>query len=261
MNFLKGDIDHLGETLNATVEKGAAELQKGLDKNIKSASLELSANIEKIADRLDQTVLNVEASVKSAVEDASSALGQNIKNLSEEVNKHRNLTKDDITKLIDYACEKFDATIDRRLQETTARISTLVDEKVTTMRKNLSEAALEQKRTFIRNTLVALGSAIGIALISLAAKRFLNTPFDILSVFRIVLGALAAGGIISLGYRVFIRYQKQNQTKRDITTVLLGDAGIFSPKGLLFHLIFLLLGAILWLILALRPEWLGIQVG
>jgi hypothetical protein len=258
MNFLKGDIDHLGETLNATVEKGAVELQKGLDKNIRTASLELSTNIGQIADRLDQTVLNVESGLKSAVENASSALSQNIKSLSEEVNRHRNLTKEDITKLIDYTCEKFDATIDRRLQETTARISVLVDEKVTTMRKNLSEAALEQKRVFVRNTLIALGSAIGIALLSIAAQRHFNTSVDTLSVFRLVLGALATAGTISFGYRVFMRYQTRNKTERDITTVLLGDAGIFSPKGLLFHLIFLLVGTGLWLILLLKPEWFGI---
>ena len=258
MNFLKGDIDHLGDTLNSTVEKGAVELQKGLDKNIKAASLELSANIWQIADRLDQTVLNVESGLKSAVENASSALGQNIKSLSEEVNKHRNLTKEDITKLIDYACEKFDATIDRRLQETTARISTLVDEKVATMRKNLSEAAFEQKRVFVRNTLVALGSAIGVGLISIAAKRYLNTPFDGLSVFRIVLGALAVGGIISFVYRIVIRYQKKSEAERNISTILLGDSGIFSPKGLLFHLVFLFIGVVLWLLLAFKPEWFGL---
>jgi hypothetical protein len=258
MNFLKGDIDHLGETLNESVGKGVGELQKGLDRNIQTASRELSTNIAQIADRWDRSIVNVESGLKSAVENASEALGQNIKSLSDEINRHRNLTKEDVTALIDYACGKIDATLDRRVREVTEQVSALIDVKVSALRTNLSEAAVEQKRVFLRNALIAVGSALAVAGFSIATKRFSNTPLDALAIYRIVFGAFAAGGTVSFGYRFFTRYRKQDKTRRDLVKVLSGDAHVFSPKGLFAHLGLLVLGGALWLVLALRPEWFGL---
>ncbi|MDR3228819.1 MAG: hypothetical protein LBT53_05345 [Puniceicoccales bacterium] len=235
MNFLKGDIDHLGKTLTETVEKGADEMRKGLDHAVQAA----------------------QEGLRAAVHDASEALGQNINRLSEEVNKHRNLTKDDVTVLIDYACDRLDATVDKRIKEVLAQVSLMVDEKVTAARTGLSAAAAEQKRVFVRNMLVAIAGAVGVGLVSVAARRLSGTDFDTLAVFRIIFGALAAGGTVSFVYRVLARYLRMGKTERDLLRVVVGDARVLNPRGVLLHLLCLLVGLAFWTVLALKPEWLG----
>jgi len=260
--ILKNDIDHLGETLTATVKEGVADLQVGLEANIKHASAELSGNITRIADRLDTALDKAEQGLKSSVETASNALGENIRALSDAVTNHRNLAAGNIKELIDYAAERFDKTIEHRLAETVSTISKVVDEKVATMRRELAAAAGEQKRTWLRNILISLGATLVVAAIAITIKaaspKAAGEEFDLLMVFRVAIGAFAVAGTVSFVWRVVTRWRRLNPAERDLSTLLAGDTGVFSPRGVLAHLVLLVAGAALWAVLALKPEWLGL---
>ncbi|MDR1816821.1 MAG: hypothetical protein LBR07_01265 [Puniceicoccales bacterium] len=262
MKFFEGDIDHLGETLNETVKKGVVDLQAGLAENIRLASGELRENIAQIGDRLDTALDKAEQGLKSSVESASTALGENIRALSDAVTDHRNLASDNIKSLIDYAAERFDKTIEHRLGETVATISKVVDEKVATMRRELADAAREQKRTWLRNILISLGATLFVAAIAVTIKaaspKGAGDAFDLLLVFRVAIGAFAVAGTVSFVWRVVMRWLRLNPAQRDLSSVLAGDTGVFSPRGVLAHLALLVAGAALWAVLVLKPEWLGL---
>jgi hypothetical protein len=259
--ILKNDIDHLGETLTVTVKEGVGELQVGLAENIRFASTELSGNITRIADRLDAALDKAEKGLKSSVETASNALGENIRALSDAVTNHRNLAAGNIKELIDYAADRFDKTIEHRLAETVATISNVVDEKVATMRRELADAAREQKRTWLRNILISLGATLVVAAIAVTIKaaspKHAGDEFDLLMVFRVAVGAFALAGTVSFIWRVVTRWLRLNPAERDFGMLLAGDTGVFSPRGVLAHLALLILGAALWAVLVLKPDLLG----
>ncbi|MDR0534860.1 MAG: hypothetical protein LBG65_00640 [Puniceicoccales bacterium] len=261
MGLFKSDIDHLDQRLGENIRTAAQEFQASLDQNIRTASRELGANIERIADRMDAALAGAETGLRAAVKDASDALDRNISRLGDEVSRQRSLTRDDITSLVDYACEKFDTTMARRLAEATGTLSGLVDQKIAAARAQLAESAREQKRTALRNMLVALGGTILTALIVVAARRHAGASFDALTIFRITYGALTAGGVALYLYRAWTRYRALNPDQRNLAIVLAGDARMFSPEGVLPRLLLLLLGCLLWFILAFRPEWLGLHAG
>ncbi len=141
--------------------------------------------------------------------------------------------------------------------EIKSQASILIDDKLASFRKSLSEAAAEQKRVSMRNAAVAVGSAIVVALVSITSKKMSNSPFDALTVFRIVLGMFAAGGAASLLYRLFLRYKTKSELERDAIKVIISEVRMLNPKGFAFQAAVLLVALTTWLILALKPELLG----
>jgi hypothetical protein len=256
-NWLKDEIADLGDTLDRSIKTGTSELQKKLDLNINTASRELSANVDRIGARFDVTVAKAEEGLKATVETASLALEKNIRILSSEIHAQRSLTKEDVIHLIDYANQKFDQTIERRVIEIKSQTSALIDDKLTSIRKSLSEAAAEQKKVFLRNAAIAVGSAIIVAIVSISSKKLSNSPLDALTVFRIVLGMFAAGGAASLLYRVFLRYKTKSEVERDAIKIIISDVRMLNPKGFAFQAAILLLAISLWIVLSIKPELLG----
>lgn len=255
-NWLKDEIADLGDTLDRSIKTGASELQKKLDLNINTASRELSANVDRIGARFDVTVAKAEESLKATVETASIALEKNIRILSSEIHAQRSLTKDDVMQLIDYASQKFDQTIEQRVLEIKSQTSGLIDEKVASIRKSLSEAAAEQKKVFLRNAAIAVGSAIVVAVVSISSKKLSNSSFDAVTVFRIVLGMFAAGGAASLIYRLCIRYATRSPDEQNLIKVVLADVRVLNPKGFLAHTAFLIIIITIWVMLGFFPELL-----
>jgi len=257
MNFLKDEIEDLGKTLDRSIKTGTAELQKKLDNNIQTASAELAVNVDRIGIRFDVTVAKAEEGLKSTVQTASAELEKNIRILSSEIHAHRSITKEDVIQLIDYATDKFDAAIEKRVLEIKAQASSLIDDKLASIRKGLSEAAAEQKKVFLRNASIAVGSAIIVALVSITSKKFSNSPFDALTVFRIIFGMFAAGGAASLVYRIFLRYKTKSELERDAIKVIISDVRMLNPKGFAFQAAVLLVAVTIWLILTIKPGLLG----
>ena len=209
--------------------------------------------------RLDSAVAKAEAGLKASILTASEEVQKNIKIASDELHTHRGLTKDEVKTLVDYACTKFDETIEKRVAEIRSQTSALIDEKVSGLRKSLSEAAQEQKKAFVRNATIAVGSAMAVALLSIVSKRLSASPFDALAVFRIVLGMLAVGGAASLAFRLFRRYRKRSDEERNLIKVVVHDVGIIRPRGVGFHLVVLLVVTLLWLLLIVNPTVIGLR--
>jgi hypothetical protein len=260
MNLLKEEIADLGKTLDRAVANGSSELQQKLDASIELASREVATNVDRIGSRLDQSIARAETGLKASIAEASQELQKNIRVVSEELHSHRVLTKDEIKGLIDYACMKMDATIENRVAEIRTQTSALIDEKVSGLRRSLTEAALEQKRAFVRNAYIAVGSATFVAAVSIASKKLTASPFDALAVYRIVLGVLVVGTATSLAFRLIKKFQERSEAERDLVKVVIHDIGMINPRGVGVHLVLLFVCIVLWLMLLLQPESLGLGV-
>lgn len=211
----------------------------------------LAPSIEQFGNRMDTTAAKT-------VAEASVQAEKNILLLSSELGDHRKEFEASGRRLIEYAHQCFDASVEKHVAAIKAQTSALIDEKVSAMRKSLSEAAEEQKRVFLRNASIAVGSAVIVAFISIVAKNVSNTPLDALSVFRIVLGMFAAGSAASLLYRLFLRYKTKSAMERDTIKVVLSDVAVLSPRGVRFHAVVLLVVTAFWLLLLMNPGVLGL---
>lgn len=202
----KEDIDHLGETLNGTLQKAS----------------------DKIEDRIGQ--------------------------LSLEIGKHRNLTKNDIENLIDYAALKFGHAIDERIEKAKSETALLVTEKVTEIRQQLTDAANEQKRVAIRNATVAVSAAIIIGVISLLYKRFFFGELDLLTIFRVILLAFACGHGVWLLSKFISEYWHSSHTKKNAILIGAQYLGIFKVKGTIGHILLFIIVISLWALLNFLPQ-------
>lgn len=187
--------------------------------------------------------------VNDSIKTASTEIQRHIDKIGDDLNKQRTLTKSDVKELIDYAASSFGESIDTRIQSAKVEIATLVSEKVSEVRRELTAAADEQKQSAIRNATIAIGTAVAIGVLSLGYRKYLHGEIDLLFVFRATLGALAAGHIVWLAQRYISRYIGLNKTQRSLFITGVQYFGALRPKGVIGHLLLLSAIAIGWLTL------------
>lgn len=192
--------------------------------------------------------------VDISIQKASAEIQSHIDGVGAELNKQRTLTKSDVQDLIDYAGNRFGAVIDERVSKARAEIASLITEKVSELRLELTEAASEQKRTAIRNALIAISSAIVIGLLSLGYRKILHGDIDLLTVFRAVLAAAAFGHIVWIGQRYLSRYLSMNRTQKSVFLAGSQYLGAFRPKGAAGHLVVFILLVAAWIALNFWPQ-------
>ena len=196
---------------------------------------------------LDESIEKAGNNLNSVVENAGEQLNLNIKLLSEEIHSQRQITKDDIKSLIDYAASKFGSTIDERVEMIKHEASILINDKVQVLRNELESAAIRSRRTIFVNASISIGAAITMAVLGFIYKKISLEPnqIDMLMIFRILLVSLSVGSGIASALTIIQRWRGMNQSKKNIATVTLGYLGIFRPNGalgLFFVSILLLIG-------------------
>ncbi|MGZ8252120.1 MAG: hypothetical protein ACXW1P_06805, partial [Methylophilaceae bacterium] len=151
------------------------------------------AEVELLGDRMDQSVLLAGKQLHDVVERASTQLDARIQQISDEIHDQRQLTKADIEGLIDYATERFGEALDNRIEKLRSETSNMITDKIDQVRKELTEAASEQKRGALRNAMVAVGASILVGILSLYYKKYMGGDINLIDIFRSFLLALTVG--------------------------------------------------------------------
>lgn len=207
-----------------------------------------------MANWLKEEIEQFGATVEKSIEKASTELAHHVDNIGTQLNVQRTLTKSDVEKLIDYAAERFGASLDLRVQNAKSEIAALVTDKVAEVRRELTASADEQKQTAIRNASIAIGTAVVIGLLSLGFRKYLHGEVDLFFVSRVVLGALAAGHAVWLARNYLARYVGLNKTQKSLLITGTQYFGVLRPKGVLGHLVLLGLVAVCWVGLSFWGE-------
>lgn len=192
--------------------------------------------------------------VDASIQKASAEIQRHIDKVGDDLNQQRTLTKSDVKELIDYAAASFGEAIDARVQTAKVEIASLVSEKVSEVRKELTAAANEQKQSAVRNATIAIGTAVAIGVLSVGYRKYLHGEIDLLFVFRATLGALAAGHVVWIAQRYISRYVGLNKTQRSLVITGAQFFGALRPKGVIGHLLVLSIIAICWLTLNFWAE-------
>jgi hypothetical protein len=192
--------------------------------------------------------------VDKSIQAASERIQVHIDTIGKELNNQRTLTRADIEALIDYSAEKFGRAIDTRIETAKVEIATLVTEKLAEVRGQLTDAADEQKRTAVRNAMVAVAAAILIGIVSLVYQRFFHGETNLLSIFRVVVAAIACGHAIWLGQKYLSNYFLMPKEKKNVLLVGAQYFGVLKPKGALGHLFLLMLIICAWAALNFWPQ-------
>lgn len=204
------------------------------------------AEIELLGDRMDQSVLLAGKQLNDVVERASDQLDARIQQISDEIHDQRQLTKADIEGLIDYATERMGEVLDSRIEKLRVEASGMITDKLEQVRKELSEAAGEQKRGALRNAMVAVGASVVVGLLSLYYKKYLGGDIDLIDIFRSSLLALTVGYGLWLVFKQISRYIQSSRLKRNALVVGLNYFDVLRPKGALWQFLGLALVIGLW---------------
>jgi len=204
------------------------------------------AEVQLLGDRMDQSVLLAGKQLNDVVERASTQLDERIQQISDEIHDQRQLTKADIEGLIDYATERFGEALDNRIEKLRSETSNMITDKIDQVRKELTEAASEQKRGALRNAMVAVGASILVGILSLYYKKYMGGDINLIDIFRSFLLALTVGYASWLVFKQVNRYIQASRLKRNAVVVGMRYFEVLRPKGALWQLLGFLLVAGLW---------------
>lgn len=204
------------------------------------------AEVELLGDRMDQSVILAGKQLNDVVERASAQLDARIQQISDEIHDQRQLTKTDIEGLIDYAAERFGEALDKRIEKLRDETSNMITDKIEQVRKELTEAASEQKRGALRNAMVAIGASIIVGILSLYYKKYLGGDINLFDIFRSTLLALTVGYALWLIIKQISSYIQSSRMKRNALVVSMRYFEVLRPKGALWQLVGFLVVAGLW---------------
>ena len=217
------------------------------------------ADFGKTVDKsIDKAKDDLGVTLKEAVADASENIGKHIDVISQEINKQRHMTRQDVEALIDYAALKFGAVLDDRIEKAKEETAQLVTDKLNEVRGQLSDAATQQKQVAVRNASVAASAAVFVAILSLAYNKLLHGEIDLLVLFRVSLLALAVGHAVILVFGLLGNYMKSSQDKKNIIIVGAQYLGVFKPKGLLAHTLVFIFTVVAWVAISYWDKVLAI---
>jgi hypothetical protein len=169
--------------------------------------------------------------INKAVEKAGQQIQTNINLLSTEIHDQRQLTRDDLIALVDYAAEKIGTTIDQRLLAVKLEATCFVTERVEHLKKELEDAAIKSRRTLYMNLAISMGSALAMAIIGIVYKKISIGELDLFAVFRVLLLSAATGTIMFAGLKSFHNWLALNKAKKNAATVVINHISVFRPNG------------------------------
>lgn len=161
--------------------------------------------------------------------------------------------KDHAKELIDYAAARFGEVIDAKIDKLKAETDRLITEKLTEVRKEMSEAADIQKQSAIRNLAIALFSAVLVGIVSVLYRRYVSGDMDLYVVFRSFVLALAVGHGIWLVSKGISNYVNASKLKKDAAFYASQYLGVFQIRGVAGHLVVL---AVLIAVVAYLNFWM-----
>lgn len=171
--------------------------------------------------------------LKGVVSEASDRLQDTIQQLTDEVHSHRQLTSEEIIRLIDYATERIGNAVDARLINAKKEASDFVIEKVDHMKAELAEMALSSRRTLYKNLAVSLAATFGMAFIALGYKKLSTGELDLMTIFRGVFLSASAGAALLGCLRALTRWRAMTTSRRNALAVAITHLSVLRPNGAL----------------------------
>lgn len=206
------------------------------------------AAVDKAGDRLGQVV-----------ENASQAIDEKLDKISLELHSQRSLTKDDVRELVDYAADRLSVVLDQRIAVMRQEITELVQEKTEYFKAEIDAFFIQrqqdlarERRRLILNIVLASAAALSVGAISLFYKGIQD--WDLLTVFRVVLAALAGGWGVWLAVSMLRRWMLMAEHRKDMVFLAARYWGWLQPASVFSAFLVLALLIILSLVLAFPQE-------
>lgn len=186
---------------------------------------------EQIAPMINLALGRAGRELKAVVGDASEKLQQNIEHLASEVHNQRQLTNDQLMKLIDYAADRIGQTVDDRLTQAKVEASNFMSEKIEQVKSELAQASRISRRTIYMNVCISLAGALGMAVVGFLYKKLGTGELDLLSVFRVLLLSTATGsGLLSL-LKMWGQWRSMSVPQRNVASIALTQLSVLRPNG------------------------------
>lgn len=186
---------------------------------------------------------------KDEIADVGTRLEKAIEKASDEINKHRSLTKADLEALIVFASQQFGVALDERIERAKHETSELITSKLSEFRVQLSEAADKQKKATIHNVTAGVCGAVLVSLISLVTKKSGAEGLQAVDIYRTIMASIAGGYAAA----AIFKFAKSYLTSPAITrnSVITGAAyiDILKPKAVGPHLMIFATALLGWVVL------------
>lgn len=169
--------------------------------------------------------------VDVSIQKASSEIQKHIEKVGSEISTQRQYTKDDIKELIDYAAEKFGASVDERVILAKHELSSLIIDKITLVRTELEDAAVRSRKTLWANVGLSVGAAVLMAVVGLVYRKITLEQLDIFWLFRVLLLSAATGTGLFAFLKTLNRWHSLNKEKKNAITVAISYLGAVRPNG------------------------------
>jgi len=186
---------------------------------------------------------------KDEIADVGVRLEKAIEKTSEEINKHRDLTKTDLEDLIVFARREFGNALDERIEKAKLETSELITSKLTEFKTQLSEAADNQKRATIHNVTAGVCGAVLVSLISLVTKKTGADGLQAVDIYRTIMASVAGGYAAAVAFKFIKNYLASPSITRN--SVIIGAAYIevLKPKAAGPHLMIFATSLLGWIVL------------
>ncbi len=224
--------------------------EKTIDYARESLIAASEAAVDKAGDRLGQVVDN-----------ASQAIDQKLDKISQEIHSQRSLTKDDVREMVDYAADKLSVVLDDRIGVMRKEITELVEEKTEYFKSEIDAFFIQrqkdlarERRRLVLNIVLAAGAALAVGVISLFYKGI--PEWDLLTVFRVVLAALAGGYGVWLAVSILRRWTMMSEHRKDMFFLAARYWGWLQPTSVFSAFLVLAILIVLSLALAFPDQTL-----
>lgn len=191
---------------------------------------------EMLVNFLKDEIEHAEQAIQRSIERAGHEITSSVMLIGREVASQRTLTVADLQGLVDYAAASMAAALDSRIEKAKLEVSTLVTDKLTEIRAEMSEVATMQKRAAIRNATFAVIVAVAVAVVSAVYKSAAGGGIDLYSTFRVVLVTAGAGHMAWLLAKYVSNYMTASKLKKDAAFYASHLLGAFRIKGIGLHL-------------------------
>lgn len=222
--------------------------EKTIDYARESLIAASEAAVDRAGERLGQVVDN-----------ASRAIDEKLDKISDELHSQRSMTKEDVRELVDYATDKFSTALDQRIAVMRQEITGLVQEKTEYFKAEIDAFFIQrqqdlarERRRLIINIVLAAGAALSVGAVSLFYKGVQN--WDLLTVFRVVLAALAGGWGVWLAVSLTRRWMLMSEHRKDLVFLAARYWGWLQPASVFSTLLVLAVLAVLSLALAFPQD-------
>jgi len=222
--------------------------EKTIDYARESLIAASEAAVDKAGERLGQVVDN-----------ASQAIDQKLDKISQEIHSQRSLTKDDVREMVDYAADKLSVVLDDRITVMRKEITELVEEKTEYFKSEIDAFFIQrqqdlarERRRLVMNIVLATSAALAVGAISLFYKGI--PQWDLLTVFRVVLAALAGGYGVWLAVSILRRWTMMSEHRKDMVFLAARYWGWLQPTSVFSAFLVLAILVVLSLALAFPDQ-------